>query len=121
MPEKMPWVAKYNLVPQPVADCVNQPVTMMKTLRNLVSLMWPKIRINANLVAENIALRQQLAVTRFQYFVRSGDSLPQSAQSRDLKSDRSVDSPAGRGGLALGHCAKVFDAGSGFDLWRFLS
>jgi hypothetical protein len=37
---------------------------MMKTLRNLVSLMWAKIKITLNLAAENIALRQQLAVIK---------------------------------------------------------
>jgi hypothetical protein len=37
---------------------------MMKMLRILVSLMWSKIKIIANLAAENIALRQQLAVMK---------------------------------------------------------
>jgi transposase InsO family protein len=41
---------------------------MMKTLRNLVSLMWSPIKgwvkITANLAVENIALRQQLAVMK---------------------------------------------------------
>ena len=37
---------------------------MMKKLRILVLLMWSKIKIIANLVAENIALRQQLAVMK---------------------------------------------------------
>jgi hypothetical protein len=37
---------------------------MMKTLQNLASLMWSKIKITLNLAAENIALRQQLAVMK---------------------------------------------------------
>jgi hypothetical protein len=37
---------------------------MMKTLRNLASLMWSKIKITLNLAAENIALRQQLTVMK---------------------------------------------------------
>jgi hypothetical protein len=37
---------------------------MMKTLRNLVSRLWAKIEITANLAAENLALRQQLAVMK---------------------------------------------------------
>jgi putative transposase len=41
-----------------------QAKLMMKKLRNFVLLMWLKIKIIANLVAENIALRQQLAVMK---------------------------------------------------------
>jgi len=63
--------------------------------------------------------------SRFQHFVRSGDPLPLPPQSRifqcNVKPDGPVDNPAGRGGLPLGYGAKVFDAGSGFDLWCFLS
>ena len=41
--------------------CACQAQIMMKKLRILVLLMWSKIKIIANLVAENIALRQQLS------------------------------------------------------------
>jgi hypothetical protein len=55
--------------------------------------------------------------SRFQHFVRSGDTLPQPPQSRafqfNLKSDAPVDGPTGRRGFSLGYGAKVFDAGSG--------
>jgi transposase InsO family protein len=37
---------------------------MMKTLRNFVLLIWSKIKITSNLVVENLALRQQLAVMK---------------------------------------------------------
>ena len=37
---------------------------MMKKLRILVLLMWSEIKIIMNLAAENIALRQQLAVMK---------------------------------------------------------
>jgi hypothetical protein len=37
---------------------------MMKTLRNLVSIIWSKIKITSNLAAENLALRQQSAVMK---------------------------------------------------------
>lgn len=36
----------------------------MKTLRNLVSLIWSKVKNTLNLAAENIALRHQLAVMK---------------------------------------------------------
>jgi hypothetical protein len=41
-----------------------QAKLMMKKLRNFVLLMWLKIKIIVNLAAENIALRQQLAVMK---------------------------------------------------------
>jgi putative transposase len=37
---------------------------MMKPLRNLVSIIWSKVKITSNLAAENLALRQQLAVMK---------------------------------------------------------
>ena len=126
---------------------------MMKTLRNFVSLIWSKIKITSNLAAENLALRQQLAVmkrTNKRPKIRMTDRLFWVLLSRiwipwrkslvivkpdtvvrwhrkgfklfwTFKSDHPMDSPAGRGGLAPGYGAQVFDAGSGFGLWRFLS
>jgi hypothetical protein len=35
---------------------------MMKMLGNLIVFIWSRFRITANLAAENLALRQQLAV-----------------------------------------------------------
>ena len=37
---------------------------MMKMLGNLVVFIWSKFRITANLAAENLALRQQLAIMK---------------------------------------------------------
>ena len=44
--------------------CACQAVIMMKTLGYLVLFIWSKLKITSNLTAENLALRQQLAVMK---------------------------------------------------------
>ncbi|ACN17461.1 transposase [Desulforapulum autotrophicum HRM2] len=42
-----------------------QPETMIKMLGNLVSFIWSKFKVTSNLAAENLVLRQQLAVMKW--------------------------------------------------------
>ena len=44
--------------------CACQAVIMMKMLGNLVLFIWSKFKVTSNLAAENLALRQQLAVMK---------------------------------------------------------
>jgi len=63
--------------------------------------------------------------SRLQHSVCSAGPQPQPSQSspfqHNLKPDRRMDNPPSRGSLSLGYGAKIFNAGSGLDLWRFLS
>ena len=45
-------------------SCSCQSKIMIKTLRNLVWVIWSKTKISSNLAAENLALRQQLVVMK---------------------------------------------------------
>ena len=56
------WFVLFEIIDK--FACASQAVIMMKTLGNLVLLIWSKIKASSNLAAENLALRQQLAVMK---------------------------------------------------------